>query len=172
MVHGVARRGVLVAACSSLQAKCGGRTNGLNKPYGACLSHSWGLGLAADGVDGVDGRAPHAHSTRALVCSLFRPLSWHRQSIFTSTYHPHTCKHTHTHTHTHAHTQARTRTSPSPSWIHHELDKVHLAEWQRINHFPNHYELTRKDLLLKNLKRTKRQLERDVSGGPCGRQAM
>jgi hypothetical protein len=48
------------------------------------------------------------------------------------------------------------------SWIHHELDKVHLADWQRINHFPNHYELTRKDLLLKNLKRTKRQLEREV----------
>lgn len=48
------------------------------------------------------------------------------------------------------------------SWIHHELDKVHLSDWQRINHFPNHYELTRKDLLLKNLKRTKRQLEREV----------
>ncbi|KAF8063863.1 Ttll9 [Scenedesmus sp. PABB004] len=48
------------------------------------------------------------------------------------------------------------------SWIHHELDKTHLADWQRINHFPNHYELTRKDLLIKNLKRTKRQLEREA----------
>uniref|UniRef100_A0A7R9V866 Tubulin--tyrosine ligase-like protein 9 n=1 Tax=Chlamydomonas euryale TaxID=1486919 RepID=A0A7R9V866_9CHLO len=46
-------------------------------------------------------------------------------------------------------------------WIHHELDKLHLADWQRINHFPNHYELTRKDLLIKNLKRAKRQLERE-----------
>jgi tubulin polyglutamylase TTLL9 len=50
------------------------------------------------------------------------------------------------------------------SWIHHELDKVHLHEWQRINHFPNHYELTRKDLLIKNLKRARRQLEREVGG--------
>lgn len=47
-------------------------------------------------------------------------------------------------------------------WIHHELDKLHLNEWQRINHFPNHYELTRKDLLIKNLKRAKKQLEREV----------
>ena len=28
-----------------------------------------------------------------------------------------------------------------------------LADNQLINHFPNHYELTRKDLLVKNLKR-------------------
>lgn len=47
-------------------------------------------------------------------------------------------------------------------WIHHELDKLHLNDWQRINHFPNHYELTRKDLLIKNLKRAKRQLDREV----------
>lgn len=46
-------------------------------------------------------------------------------------------------------------------WIHNELDKIHLNEAQRINHFPNHYELTRKDLLIKNLKRTKRQLEKE-----------
>lgn len=39
---------------------------------------------------------------------------------------------------------------------------MHLNDWQRINHFPNHYELTRKDLLIKNLKRAKRQLEREV----------
>ncbi len=50
-------------------------------------------------------------------------------------------------------------------WIHHELDKMHLNDWQRINHFPNHYELTRKDLLIKNLKRAKRQLEREVRAG-------
>jgi tubulin polyglutamylase TTLL9 len=51
----------------------------------------------------------------------------------------------------------------SCSWIDNELDKIHLHEWQRINHFPNHQELTRKDLLIKNLKRTKRQLEKEVS---------
>lgn len=48
------------------------------------------------------------------------------------------------------------------SWIHNELDKLYLHDWQRINHFPNHQELTRKDLLIKNLKRTKRQLEKEV----------
>ncbi len=42
---------------------------------------------------------------------------------------------------------------------------MHLADWQRINHFPNHYELTRKDLLIKNLKRAKKQLEREVRAG-------
>ena len=47
-------------------------------------------------------------------------------------------------------------------WIHHEFDKMHLNDWQRVNHFPKHGELTRKDLLIKNLKRAKRQLEREV----------
>lgn len=36
-----------------------------------------------------------------------------------------------------------------------------FAEHQRINHFPNHYELTRKDNLIKNLKRTQRTLQRE-----------
>jgi hypothetical protein len=54
-------------------------------------------------------------------------------------------------------------TCSSCSWIHNELDKIHLHDWQRINHFRNHQELTRKDLLIKNLKRTKRQLEKEVS---------
>ena len=31
---------------------------------------------------------------------------------------------------------------------------------QRVNHFKNHYELTRKDNLVKNIKRMKKQLER------------
>lgn len=58
-------------------------------------------------------------------------------------------------------------------WIHNELDKIHLHDWQRINHFPNHQELTRKDLLIKNLKRTKRQLEREVIGAcPLCRTAL
>ena len=43
----------------------------------------------------------------------------------------------------------------------HDLDHVHLQEHQRLNHFRNHYELTRKDLLIKNLKRMKKSLERD-----------
>ena len=36
-----------------------------------------------------------------------------------------------------------------------------LRENQRVNHFPNHVELTRKDLLAKNVKRAKRQAEKD-----------
>lgn len=52
-------------------------------------------------------------------------------------------------------------------WIHNDMDKVHLSDWQRVNHFPNHYELTRKDLLIKNLKRAKRMHEREVSECGC-----
>jgi len=36
-----------------------------------------------------------------------------------------------------------------------------LQDSQRLNHFPNHYELCRKDLLTKNVKKAKRQLERE-----------
>eukprot|EP00656_Telonema_subtile_P056531 TRINITY_DN9049_c0_g1_i2.p1 TRINITY_DN9049_c0_g1~~TRINITY_DN9049_c0_g1_i2.p1 ORF type:complete len:300 (-),score=71.20 TRINITY_DN9049_c0_g1_i2:654-1553(-) len=36
-----------------------------------------------------------------------------------------------------------------------------LDDWQRVNHFPNHYELTRKDMLTKNLKRAQKTLLRD-----------
>ena len=36
-----------------------------------------------------------------------------------------------------------------------------FADHQRINHFPNHYELTKKDNLIKNLKRTQRALIRE-----------
>lgn len=33
---------------------------------------------------------------------------------------------------------------------------IRLTDHQIINHFPNHYELTRKDLMIKNLKRYKK----------------
>ena len=46
------------------------------------------------------------------------------------------------------------------AWIHEHYDKLRLDEHQRLNHFRNHYELTRKDLLTKNLKRAKRALEK------------
>lgn len=46
-------------------------------------------------------------------------------------------------------------------WIREVLDHVRLEEHQRINHFRNHYELTRKDLTVKNLKRMKKALERE-----------
>lgn len=36
-----------------------------------------------------------------------------------------------------------------------------LNENQMINHYPNHYELTRKDLMVKNIKRYRKELEKD-----------
>lgn len=35
---------------------------------------------------------------------------------------------------------------------------IRLNDHQVINHFPNHYELTRKDLMVKNLKRYKKEM--------------
>ena len=46
-------------------------------------------------------------------------------------------------------------------WLRENFDGMHLEEHQRINHFRNHYELTRKDNLIKNLKRCQRQLQRE-----------
>eukprot|EP00668_Euglena_longa_P014026 GGOE01017991.1.p1 GENE.GGOE01017991.1~~GGOE01017991.1.p1 ORF type:complete len:408 (+),score=146.40 GGOE01017991.1:110-1333(+) len=44
---------------------------------------------------------------------------------------------------------------------------IRLGDHQIINHFPNHYELTRKDLMAKNIKRYKREKERDPSHVLC-----
>eukprot|EP00002_Diphylleia_rotans_P015010 TRINITY_DN2908_c0_g1_i4.p1 TRINITY_DN2908_c0_g1~~TRINITY_DN2908_c0_g1_i4.p1 ORF type:complete len:314 (-),score=62.89 TRINITY_DN2908_c0_g1_i4:652-1593(-) len=46
-------------------------------------------------------------------------------------------------------------------WIRDFFDLMKFEDHQRINHFRNHYELTRKDLLVKNLKRMKKQLEKE-----------
>lgn len=48
-------------------------------------------------------------------------------------------------------------------WIHEVFDRIHLQPHQRVNHFRNHYELTRKDLLVKNIKRAQRQAHREGS---------
>ena len=40
-------------------------------------------------------------------------------------------------------------------WMSDHFDGLRLQDYQRVNHFRNHYELTRKDLLVKNLKRIK-----------------
>jgi len=37
---------------------------------------------------------------------------------------------------------------------------MRLGEDQLVNHFPNHYELTRKDLMVKNIKKYRKELER------------
>lgn len=39
---------------------------------------------------------------------------------------------------------------------------IRLTDMQIINHFPNHYELTRKDLMVKNIKRYLRDFGRDT----------
>ena len=38
---------------------------------------------------------------------------------------------------------------------------VRLTDYEMINHFPNHFELTRKDLMVKNIKRYKKELEKE-----------
>lgn len=46
-------------------------------------------------------------------------------------------------------------------WMFEVFDHAHLESWQRVNHFRNDRELCRKDLLIKNVKRQKRNLERE-----------
>ena len=46
-------------------------------------------------------------------------------------------------------------------WIRENFDNLRLQDHQRVNHFRNHYELTRKDLMIKNLKRQQRALARE-----------
>ena len=47
------------------------------------------------------------------------------------------------------------------SWMREHFDHCYLEEHQRVCHFRNHYELSRKNLMAKNLKRLKKQLEKD-----------
>ncbi|XP_050398528.1 probable tubulin polyglutamylase TTLL9 [Patella vulgata] len=46
-------------------------------------------------------------------------------------------------------------------WMKETFDHAYLEEHMRLNHFRNHYELTRKNLMVKNLKRLRRQLEKE-----------
>ncbi|KAK2192198.1 hypothetical protein NP493_37g10048 [Ridgeia piscesae] len=48
------------------------------------------------------------------------------------------------------------------SWMKEYFDHYYLEEHMKICHFRNHYELTRKNLMVKNLKRFRRQIERGV----------
>ena len=41
------------------------------------------------------------------------------------------------------------------------ISLIGLCNYRVINHFPNHYELTRKDLMVKNIKRYRRDLEKE-----------
>jgi tubulin polyglutamylase TTLL9 len=49
------------------------------------------------------------------------------------------------------------------AWIRGVYDRIHLDAHQRVNHFRNYYELTRKDMMIKNLKRMKRKLIKEQS---------
>ena len=53
-------------------------------------------------------------------------------------------------------------------WVYEVFDTMHLESWQRLNHFRNGRELCRKDLLVKNLKRKKRALERESNHEEAG----
>ncbi|XP_077976310.1 putative tubulin polyglutamylase TTLL9 [Styela clava] len=46
-------------------------------------------------------------------------------------------------------------------WLRENFDHIYMEEHVRICHFRNHYELTRKNLMVKNLKRLRKQLERE-----------
>lgn len=47
------------------------------------------------------------------------------------------------------------------SWVREAMDTLPLPFSVRINHFRNHYELTRKDLIVKNMNRAVRAIERE-----------
>lgn len=47
------------------------------------------------------------------------------------------------------------------AWMRDGFDHIRLDDSMHVNHFRNHYELTRKDLMVKNFKRMKRALERE-----------
>ena len=49
------------------------------------------------------------------------------------------------------------------AWIREHFDHTYLEEHQKICHFRNHYELTRKNLMAKNLKRLRRALDKEGS---------
>ncbi|XP_008411675.1 putative tubulin polyglutamylase TTLL9 [Poecilia reticulata] len=47
-------------------------------------------------------------------------------------------------------------------WLRENFDHSYMDEHVRINHFRNHYELSRKNLMVKNLKRYQKNLEKEV----------
>ncbi|MBN3309071.1 TTLL9 polyglutamylase, partial [Amia calva] len=47
-------------------------------------------------------------------------------------------------------------------WLRENFDHTYMEEHVRICHFRNHYELTRKNLMVKNLKRHRKMLEREA----------
>ena len=67
---------------------------------------------------------------------------------------------------THPNVYVRCHASDVILWVERDaiyevLNHFHLQPHQRINHYRNHFELTRKDLMVKNLKRYKKTLEKE-----------
>jgi len=54
-------------------------------------------------------------------------------------------------------------------WMREHFDHCYMEEHQRVCHFRNHYELTKKNLMAKNLRRLKKSLEREskVEAAKC-----
>nr|XP_033819134.1 probable tubulin polyglutamylase TTLL9 isoform X1 [Geotrypetes seraphini] len=48
------------------------------------------------------------------------------------------------------------------SWLRENFDRIYMDEHVRICHFRNHYELTRKNFMVKNMKRFRKHLEREA----------
>ena len=48
----------------------------------------------------------------------------------------------------------------STKMLFHHDNPIRLSDFQVVNHFPNHFELTRKDLMVKNIKRYKKELDK------------
>lgn len=46
-------------------------------------------------------------------------------------------------------------------WVYNAFDKMHLEQWQRLNHYRNGRELCRKDNVAKNIKKMRRALEKE-----------
>ena len=46
-------------------------------------------------------------------------------------------------------------------WIREVFDKVHLSQGQKVNHFRNHFMLTRKDNLAKHVRKARREAEKE-----------
>lgn len=42
-----------------------------------------------------------------------------------------------------------------------KLSEPFFVVFRVINHFPNHYELTRKDMMMKNIKRYRKELDKE-----------
>lgn len=55
-------------------------------------------------------------------------------------------------------------------WMRDNFDHKYLADHVRLCHFRNHFELTRKNLMVRNLKRAKKKIEKETGCGSTNAQ--